>query len=139
LLPSGGFFVCELPTLALQLPQLWQSAIKTGKMMILPGITTSWTRNQPKGYSAGNYQLRNKESSGGMWFRRKIPAWGIQWKNRFRRKLPAYWRGINPKNGIPTEIDVREKIIRTVTISGSPRHRMLKNEQIFRLKKENEA
>jgi hypothetical protein len=41
---------------------------KNGKMVILPGITNSWTRNLPEewliGYSAGNCQLIDKESTG---------------------------------------------------------------------------
>jgi hypothetical protein len=62
-------------------------------MVILSGITTSWARNPPeewlfgrelpahrqaihrkKGYYAGNYQLRDEESTRGMGFHRKLPA-----------------------------------------------------------------
>jgi hypothetical protein len=102
-------------------------------MVILPGITTSWTRNLPEEwlfrrelpahgrgihlknvYSAMNYQLSGKESTTGM---------------GFRRKLPAYRRGIHPRKGIPPGITCSStliqtgknarKILRTVTIPGS--------------------
>jgi hypothetical protein len=61
----------------------------TGGMVILPGITTSWTRNPPKEwlfcrespahgqgipmknvYSVGNYPFKDEESTGGKGFRR---------------------------------------------------------------------
>jgi hypothetical protein len=56
-------------------------------MVILPGNNTSWTRNPARTvYSAGNYQLRDKESTGGMGFRRELPAQGqgIHGRNRIQ-------------------------------------------------------
>jgi hypothetical protein len=45
-------------------------------MGILPGITTSWTRNPPKEWnSARNYQLIDEESTRGKGFHRESPAY----------------------------------------------------------------
>jgi hypothetical protein len=47
----------------LQLPRLWQLRIKTGEVVILPGITSSWARNPPEECdSARNYQLMDADS-----------------------------------------------------------------------------
>jgi hypothetical protein len=70
LLPSGGFFVCGLPTLAhhgrnsdsagnCQLIDVEY----TVRMGFLPGITSSGTINPPEeGDSTGNYQLIDSDS-----------------------------------------------------------------------------
>jgi hypothetical protein len=70
LLPSGGFFVRELPTLALhginsesagsyQLIDV-ESTVRIG---FPPGITSSGTRNPPEEKdSTGNYQLIDSDS-----------------------------------------------------------------------------
>jgi hypothetical protein len=51
-------------------------------MVILPGITISWTRNPPKEWeSARNYQLIDEESTR---------------KSGFYRELPAYLRKFRP-------------------------------------------
>jgi hypothetical protein len=84
LLPSGGIFIRELPKLALH----GINGDSAGNY-----CTTSWTRNPPydwlfcrefpahtqginwkNGYSARNYHLRVKESTGGRKFCRKSPA-----------------------------------------------------------------
>jgi hypothetical protein len=59
----------------------------TGGMFIPPGITIALGRWIPwrKGYSAGNYQIIDNESTRGM---------GFRWK------LPAHGRGIHPKKAI---------------------------------------
>jgi hypothetical protein len=42
----------------------------TGRMVIPPEITSSWTRNLlEEGYSAGNHQLIDEDSAQGMEFR----------------------------------------------------------------------
>jgi hypothetical protein len=70
LLPSGGFFIRGLPTLAFHRInsdsagnyQLFDVE-STGRMGFLPGITTSGTRNPPKEEdSAGNSQLMEADS-----------------------------------------------------------------------------
>jgi hypothetical protein len=51
-------------------------------MGILPGITTIWMRNPPEERdSAGNYQLKDKESTLG---------------RGFHQESPAYFRGLRP-------------------------------------------
>jgi hypothetical protein len=43
---------------------MWQFEIKTGAMITLPGITSSWTRNPLEDWdSTRNYHLNYKEST----------------------------------------------------------------------------
>jgi hypothetical protein len=94
--------------------------------MILPGITTSGTKNPHEEwlfrrelpahgqgihlkhvYSAGNYQLRDEYSSGGM---------------GFSRELPVHRRGIHPRKGIPPGITSSFTLILTdmIEMRGNP-------------------
>jgi hypothetical protein len=58
--------------------------------------------------SAGNYKLRNEESTEGM---------------GFRRELTAHWRGIHPRKGIPPIIISSFTLIHTgiITVPKIPR------------------
>jgi hypothetical protein len=107
-LPSRGFFICKLPTRAFH----EINGDYAGNY-----CTTSWTWNPPEkwlfrrqlpalrrgihrknGYSARNYQLRDKESTRGMKFRWKLPA--------KRQEIPSV-------NKIPLGITSSWKLIRT--------------------------
>jgi hypothetical protein len=69
-----------------QLPRQWHYVVKTGEMVILLRFTTSWTRNpteewlfrreslahergilQMNGYSSGNHQFREEDSTTEEW------------------------------------------------------------------------
>jgi hypothetical protein len=82
-------------------------------IVILPGITSSLTRNPPEAFhpltaysplhdinsdSVGNYQLIDEESTGRMVFRQELPAQG---------------REIQPRNRIPTGITSSWVLIQT--------------------------
>jgi hypothetical protein len=49
-----------MPTLALHLPRLWQFAVETGIMVILPLLAHGRGIQRRNVYYAGNYQLRDK-------------------------------------------------------------------------------
>jgi hypothetical protein len=91
LLPSGEFFIRNThPPITLTLAV---RGVKTRTIVILPGITLSWTRNPQEewlflwelpahgggihrrnGYSAGNYQFIDEESTRGTGFRQELRA-----------------------------------------------------------------
>jgi hypothetical protein len=58
MLPSGGFFIRDMPTLTIHRIN--------GDLL---GISTSWIR------TARNYQLRDEESTRERGFRRELPAY----------------------------------------------------------------
>jgi hypothetical protein len=71
----------------------------TGKMVILAGVSSSWTMNPQEGWLfPGNYQPKEKESTGGM---------------RFFRELHAHRREIHTWNGIPPGITSSRRLIKT--------------------------
>jgi hypothetical protein len=66
---------------------------KTLYKVILPGITPRQRVHWRNGYSAVNYQLKDKEATGGMFFRQEsqVHGRGIHRRNGFPPVIPSSW------------------------------------------------